>query len=416
MNSENEPKPGEGPSPEIPMPPLSSEPRPGVAGMPAPEAVELKLAQWPGAAPKLSESFAEKHATGGKLSVDDFILLNEEIAGMARAGLPLDQGLATMAKEMGHGRLKLLMGQVAADMSNGLTLPQAIERQSGRVPAYYPRLLAAGLRTGRVGEVIGTLSTYARTVSDLRTMIISAAVYPIVVTVLALTLFGFLSMFLVPMFESIFRDFRLPLPGLTIFVMEIHHHNILIFVVLPAAIIGSFVLLRFVARSQPAWWRLWTSFWYNVPITGELLRSARLAAFADLLGILVDNSVPLPEAFLLAGQASSDPLTSLGCKQVHDGLSQGTPLGVVLRNQAQMPDLVVWMIGLGEKRGTLGATLHQVAEMYRRKVEMRIGLLRGLLPSFLVLVTVGTVLVLHVFAMFLPLISLIECLSGGGRR
>src|SRR5436309_10748340 len=87
------------------------------------------------------------------LSVDDLITLNEEIAGMARAGLPLDQGLAMLAKEMGQGRLGQVTAELAADLKAGHTLPQALERQRWRVPPFYAVLVAAGARTGRIGDV-----------------------------------------------------------------------------------------------------------------------------------------------------------------------------------------------------------------------------------------------------------------------
>ena len=84
-----------------------------------------------------------------KLSAEDLATLNEEIAGMARAGLPLDQGLAMLAREMGKGRLQRVTSDLADDLRSGLTLPEAIERQGSRVPPYYAALVLAGTRTGR---------------------------------------------------------------------------------------------------------------------------------------------------------------------------------------------------------------------------------------------------------------------------
>src|SRR5437868_5408901 len=99
-----------------------------------------------------------------KLSADDLITLNDEIAGMARAGLPLDQGLAALAREMGRGRLQQVTRHLAEDLRAGFTLPQALQRQQARVPPYYAALLAAAIRSGRIGEVLATLTLYARAV------------------------------------------------------------------------------------------------------------------------------------------------------------------------------------------------------------------------------------------------------------
>src|SRR5580698_6079268 len=84
------------------------------------------------------------------LSLEDLITLNEEIAAMAKAGLPLDQGLSALAKEMGGGRLQAVTEQLANDLRSGCTLPEAIKRQPGRLPPYYAALLNAGIRSNRL--------------------------------------------------------------------------------------------------------------------------------------------------------------------------------------------------------------------------------------------------------------------------
>src|SRR5258708_33576236 len=93
------------------------------------------------------------------MNPDDLIALNEERAGMARAGLPLDQGLAALAREMGGGRLRQVTAELADDLRRGKTLPEALERQGGRVPPYYSSLVMAGVRTGRIGDVLTTLTS-----------------------------------------------------------------------------------------------------------------------------------------------------------------------------------------------------------------------------------------------------------------
>jgi type II secretory pathway component PulF len=351
-------------------------------------------------------------AAPGGLSLEEFILLNEEIAGMARAGLPLDQGLAVLADEMGRGKLQNVTAQIAVDLKSGLTLPQAVEKHAGRLPAYYAKLLAAGIRSGRVSDVIGTLTVYARTLADLRNTVIAALFYPCMVMVLSLFIFAGLSFFLVPQFEDIFRQLGIKKPFLTEMAFFIFNHALWIFGIV-ALLMLSALLVRYLVRRGAAGRRAWAKMWYAVPIVGGLLRSARLAAFTDLMGILVDNSIPLPEAFLLAGQSSSDPLIVDGTELVHGRLSQGTPLGVVLREQKLMPEVVVWMVALGEKRGTLGLALHQAAEMYRRQVELRAGLLRTVLPPLLIILIAAFVVILFIIILILPVANMIHFFGGG---
>ncbi|MBM4071972.1 MAG: type II secretion system F family protein [Planctomycetes bacterium] len=355
----------------------------------------------------------EKAAPFARLSAEELITLNEEIAGMARAGLPLDQGLAALARDLGRGRLQLVTAGIADGLRSGLTLPEAIERQGGRVPPYYSGLLLAGVRSGRLQDVLATLTLYARTLADLRSTMLGALVYPAMVMVLSLALVGFIFFFIMPQFEQIFEDFKIRLPAMTEVVFWIARHPVEL-IIIPAGALGLVLgIVIVVAKSSHKGQMALARFVYSLPIVGTLLRSARLAAFTDLLGILVDHQVPLPEALRLASQAVGDPLLRDAAGQAVADLGGGVTLGQTARARALVPDLVAWLIGLGEQRGSLGASLHQAAQMFRHRVEMRAVMLRNVVPPFVVIMTAGLLVTVFVFAVALPMFKLIEGLSGG---
>jgi type IV pilus assembly protein PilC len=356
-------------------------------------------------------SHVRRGAPAGGLSAEDLITLNEEIAGMARAGLPLDQGMAALAREMRGGRLQRVTADIAADLRGGSTLPEAMAKQAGRVPPFYAGLVAAGVRSGRIGDVLATLTVYARTIADLRAIILGALFYPAMVMLLAFTLFCFVFLYLMPQYEEIFNSFRIRLPLVTEIMIGISHHPLPI-IGIPLGIVAALVVARLGMGWTGKGRRLWTRFVYGVPLVGTLLRSARLAAFTDLLGILVDHGMPLPDAFVMAGQSSSDPFMAEAAVHVRADLSRGDPLGEVLRRRQLVPELVAWMTAMAERRGNLGETLHHVSAMYRRQAEMRAALLRSVLPPFLILITAGLLVGLFVTGVALPMVSLLEGLSG----
>ncbi|HXG10573.1 MAG TPA: type II secretion system F family protein [Gemmataceae bacterium] len=345
------------------------------------------------------------------MNAEELAALNDEIVGMARAGLPLDQGLAALAKEMGRGRLRRVTAALADDLRAGRTLPEALQRQAGRVPPYYAGLVTAGVRSGRVTEVLATLTVYARTIANLRTTVIDALFYPAVVLAFGLVLVGVLFFFIIPQFDQIFKDFNLRLPMVTMILLGIGRHPLEMVVIPLATILAGVFLLRVCLGLTERGRCVWAQLVYAVPVIGTLIRSARLAAFTDLLAILVDNQLPLPEAFRLAGAASSDPIMAAAARQVHDDLSQGAPLGEVLRGRGLVPEWVAWMTALGERRGTLAPTLRQIAETYRRQAEMRSAMLRSVLPPFLIILTAGMFTAFFVIALMLPLLKLLEGLS-----
>jgi type II secretory pathway component PulF len=355
-------------------------------------------------------------ASGGKLSAEDLITLNEEIASMAKAGLPLDQGMAVLAREMGRGRLKNVTQQLADDLRAGHTLPEALERQKGRVPSYYAALLAAGIRSGRLGDVLGTLTIYARSVADFRANLISALLYPSIVFLMGIGLVALVGFYVLPVYAQIFQDFKMRLPMVTEILIFISRRPIGFLLLPPVLVISVTAVLWLSLRRTPRGRVIWARFVYSLPVIGSLIRSARLGAFTDLLGILIDQKVPLPEALSLAAETSSDPLLAEGAKLVERDIRQGVPFGAALETQRLVPRLVVWMVGFGERQGDLGKALRQVTDMYRRQAEVRATFLRTVLPPLLIIVVAATLGVVFIFGLYGPLLELLDGLSGGGRK
>lgn len=352
-------------------------------------------------------------SAGGPLSAEDLITLNEQIAALAKAGLPLDLGLAALAREMGRGRLQNVTQQLAADLRAGCTLPDALKRQEGRVPPYYAALLSAGVRSGKLGDVLGTLTLYARTAADFRANVVSALLYPAVVMILGVGLVVFAGAIVLPKYEEIYLDFKMKLPIVTEVLFFVGRHWLEILVLPPLVLILGLATQRWWLQSTPAGRVLWARFVYSLPLIGTLIRSERLAAFTDLLGILVDQAVPLPEALRLAAETSSDPLLHEGAAKIENDLRQGILFGAALRQQHLVPELVVWMIGFGETQGTLSTALRQVAQMYRRQAEIRAALVRTILPPLLITLLAVTMGGLFIFGLMAPMLELLDGLSGG---
>lgn len=347
----------------------------------------------------------------GALTPDQLIYLNEEIAGMARAGLPLEEGLASIAREMSRGNLKQTTQHLADQLKQGKSLPEAIAAQQGRMPKFYSSLMNAGIRGGNLPDVLALLTTYARTLSDLSTVVYTALLYPIMIMLITLFLIVMIMIFVMPQFISIFSDFGMRLPFFTQLIVDVCRNPIPTLVI-PSGVIGVTAIgLRQVFNATEAGRCIWARIIYSLPVFGVLIRSARLAALTDLLAILVENQMPLPEAFELAAQAGSDPILKAGAIQIAEKLRQGSSLAQALKEYKILPEVVSWMAGMGELKGTLPQTLKQAAQMYSRQVAVRSQMVQSVFPPMLVVLCAGFITSVFVFAVFLPLIGLLEGLS-----
>lgn len=350
------------------------------------------------------------------LSADDLIVLNEEIAALAKAGMPLDQGLYALSRDMGRGRLRDVTARLASDLRSGCTLPEALERQGTRVPPYYAALLAAGVRSGKLGDVLGTLTLHARTLADFRATVLGAFLYPTIVAFIGTVALLVSSVVVLPMYKNLFLEFKMKLPLVTEFLFFVGEYIPMVIGVLIAIPLLVLLLQTFWFSRTLAGRLRWARFVYAIPLFGTVVRAARLSAFAQLLGILVDQKIPLPEALALAAETSSDPLLQEGSKRIEEDLRQGTPFGVALKQQRLVPALFVWLIAFGERQGTLGESLRQLAQMYRRQAEARTSLLRTILPPLLIVLVAGTLGLLFVCGLLMPMFELLDGLSGGGKK
>ncbi len=355
-----------------------------------------------------SENNAKQY---GALSPDQLIYLNEEIAGMAKAGLPLEEGLASIAREMTRGNLKQATQNIADEMKRGKSLPDAIAAQQDKLPRFYASLMNAGIRGGNLPDVLAVLTTYARSLADMSAIVVTALLYPAIIVVLAVFLAAIIFVFVMPQFVSIFNEFGMRLPLFSKIIFSICEHP-LTTLVLPLSIIGGiFILLKVGFNASERGRCLWTRLIYSLPIFGVLIHSARLAAFTDLLAILIESQMPLPEAFELAAEAGADPLLRSGSLKVSEKLRQGFSLSESLKEVKIFPEVVTWMAGVGEIKGNLSNTLKSAAQMYRRQVEMRSSMVTNIFPPFLIIISAGFITSIFGFAVFIPLFSLLEGLS-----
>jgi len=344
-------------------------------------------------------------------STNDLQALNDEIVGLAKAGLPLDQGLEALSRDLGRGKLAQVTRNIAQSLKAGKTLPEALDGESASLPPFYAALVASGIRTGRMAEVLATLTLHARTLAELRSTVWLAIIYPLMVVTGSIGLVILLVIGLVPRFSVIFKDFGMRLPLLTEFLVNLGENPVRN-IFLPLGIFIGFFLATWIAlRSTQGGRKVLASVLYALPGVGGLVRSVRLASFADLMGILVEHNVPLPEAIRLAGEASSDPLLREASIHLEEKLSRGEGLGVAMRAEKGVPEMLSWMAGWAEKRGNLADSFRQASVFYQRRAQMRSLFLKSILPTIGVIFTGVLVGLIVIGGLFAPLINLLEALS-----
>jgi type II secretory pathway component PulF len=343
-----------------------------------------------------------------KLSAAEASELAARVAELAKAGLPLGEGLRALADEMPGRRLPRALNALADRLDAGDDLATALDSQGKRLPAHVHGLMLAGVRSGRLAEILEEYVDLEYRQSELRRRVWLSMAYPFVLLVFVSALSVFANVTVVDSFAKIFKEFGTALPGMTLLVIRGSRPMMWFFLALVC--LSTAVPLSLWFAPGAGW--LWPAM-YRFPLIGRLLRASHLAQFSRLTAILLRQQVALPAALRLAAAGSPNTgLARAGCV-LADDVERGRTLDESMTAQRQFPASMISMIQWGQRTGELSDAFRACGEMFEGRVRSQGTLLETmLLPVMLltILVFVG----FFVIAMFLPLISLVTTLSGSG--
>jgi type II secretory pathway component PulF len=355
-----------------------------------------------------SQNSSGINGVGGKLSGAETAELARQIAGLTGAGLPLANGLQALGEELPRGRLRRSMNELAATLESGVTLDEALLEQKDRIPPHLRGLVIAGLKSGRLGDTLSRFSEYVAIGTELERRLWLNLAYPILTVGAAMSLFFFVCVILVSKFELIYRDFNIPLPGMTIALIAIA--RIVNTAWAPTVIIAGILFLCWLTGRLVLTPPIRRAVASRLPVIGRVWRATSLAEFCHLLALLLESRLPLPEALRLTGEGVQDSDIDASCRvmanQVETGRSLARAMEKVWLFPHGLPRLVRW----AENQESLPEVLHMAGAMFEARGRAYATFAGTVLNVLCVLIVFQ--MVWFVPALFLPLITLISRLSG----
>ncbi len=337
----------------------------------------------------------------------------DRVAQLAGDGLSLAAGLRAAADESAGRGSARAMRQLAEQLEQGQSLDEALRRSSRSLPPHVQGLVLAAARTGRLGTTLHELSEQQRLVREAVMSVWQSVAYPLCVLTISLLLLLILPLLVVPEFKKMFGEFGIHLPAITQAVIAISDisiwlvHNVVIW--LPLVIIGVWgtmylVLPGLLGRAGAR------RVLYAAPGIGRLWQWTATAEFSNLLAVLLEAGLPLPEALRLTGAGMHDANYRDACRRMGDLAEQASPLSGCLDSQSGIPTSLLPLVRWGEKTGEVADSLRTAAAMFIERVRLRSVLLRSIAPP-MVFIVVLVVISLSVVSLFLPLISLVSGLA-----
>lgn len=327
-----------------------------------------------------------------------------QLAGLIVSGLPLERALASLSSEAESDAERNLVADLRAEVNSGSTFARAVSQHPREFSAIYVAVVGAGEQSGNLGLVLEHLAQDLEDQQVLHAKLLGAALYPAIVSLVALAIVLFLVTYVVPQVANVFSGSKRALPFLTVVMLALSDGVRSYGWVMLGVIVAGIAAARWALRAPDLRYQF-DAAWLGLPIIGRLSRSYNAARFASTLAMLAAAGVPILKAL----QAASDTLSNQAMRRdAQDALvavREGAPLASALAQKKRFPGLLSMFARLGEQTGQLPLMLQRAASQLSSEVQRRAMQLATLLEPLLI-VFMGLVVMLIVLAVLLPIIEM----------
>jgi type IV pilus assembly protein PilC len=343
-----------------------------------------------------------------RVKANDFLLFNQQLAALVRAGIPILQAISMLRKRAASARLRVVLGDVEEQIRGGAALSQAFAAQGSIFPRIYTASILAGERSGALDEVLNRYVTYMRRNVALRRKIRGALAYPLFLLFASACMVTFLTIYVVPRMSDLFSGFGTELPTVTQIVVGLSSwlsSNVIWFGPL---VIGGAVLLFLWSRTDAGRMTI-DSFLLKLPLAGSLVVQLSVAQVTRSLATLLAGGITLVESWEIAAESITNRELRRRSSAILPMIREGRSFTESLEAANWVPLLAVDMVGIGERSGSLREMLDEVAAFYDAESEVRLEQLTTILEPA-ILVIMGGIVVTILLAIYLPII---KSISGG---
>ncbi len=342
---------------------------------------------------------------------NEFLMFNQQLASITKAGIPLEKGLRELAKEAGSRSMRKLITDIVSDLEQGLPIDAAIEKRQKYFPALYGRILKAGVETGRLSEMLTSLNRHLEVSLRTRRLIIESMCYPAVVLAIAAVILTGMLVFIVPAFGEVLAEMtggRGRLPGLTVFFLTLANNISQIWIGIFLAI-GVIFVGWTISSASPSGRRFKESVFLSLPIVGRLYHRSILARMSEAMGMLIAAGCQMSSSLRMSAGASGSEKMKFECEMLAGQLEEGE--GIIEAGQScqMLPGLFLYSVQLGAQRNELQHNLYSLSEMYSEQTNTLQCRLQGILPPIMIIL-LGLMIGTMITAMFLPMISMVSAM------
>jgi type IV pilus assembly protein PilC len=359
-----------------------------------------------GGLPGLARSGGQRR----RISRQEFLVFNQELATLLKAGMPLVQSLDILRQRVANTTFKAVLDDVYDKVKSGTGLSDAFGAHGDQFPPVYAASLMAGERSGNLDSVIRRYVAYEKIIGAVKKRTISALIYPLILTLMMLGLIAIIVLRVVPSFSAFYENFDRDLPLSTRLIVGFSDALVANFWLIVIAIVGTVVGVAAWVRNPGQRERL-DRMLLEVPWAGTTVRKFATAQMARTLGTLLGGGIPLVNALEIVNRSLSNRHMARELEEITGRVREGESFAAAMLKRHVFPDVAVKMVEVGEQTGALQEMLNSLADFYDEEVETEVSRFITIIEPVL-LIVMGLVIALVVIALYLPLFELSSVVSG----
>jgi len=344
------------------------------------------------------------------VSMREFLVFNQELATLLRAGMPLVQSLELLKSRVTSPVFRSVLEDVHERVRGGTALSDAFAAHGSLFPSIYTASLVAGERSGNLDSVLRRSVEYTKVIATVRRKTISALVYPAILITLALVLVSIIVLKVVPSFSDFYASFGANLPLVTRIIVAISDFvrgQFLLLVIGIVVVVGS--LLAWIR--QPGQKARFDRIVLGIPVVGDIAAKFATSQMARTLATLLGGGLPLVHALDIAARSVGNQHMARELEVVSARVREGVSFSSALEARHVFPEVAVKMAEVGESTGALQDMLNTVADFYDEEISTNMERFVTLIEPAL-LVIMGIVIAGLLLALYMPLFQLSSVLAG----
>lgn len=341
----------------------------------------------------------------------EFLVFNQELATLLKAGMPLVQSLDLLRRRVVSPTFRTVLDDVHERVRSGSALSDAFSAHGALFPSVYTASLLAGERSGSLDAVLRRFVEYTKIIATVKRKTVSALIYPVILISLALVLVSIIVLRVVPAFSDFYSTFNAELPLITRIIVGLSNFLRSQFLLIIVGV-GAVVSVVTVWLRQPGQKARFDQMVLHVPVLGDVALKFATSQMARTLATLLGGGLPLVNALDIAAKSIGNQYVARELDIVAVRVREGESFAAGLERRGIFPEVAVKMAEVGEQTGALQDMLNTVADFYDEEISTNMERFVTVIEPVL-LVMMGLVIAGLLLALYIPLVQLSSVLGGG---